>query len=223
MLGPIGAGIARPRDGEKPAGPQGVIGALGLAGPQVCAAPTGAGAPRLIPIGAATLLGAFPETTSSSSAAKAEDPRIPFGLGERREGDPDPELAPSPDPLVVVGRAMGAIGRVIGPGPAAPSACGPLLLLPLLLLLRIGIEARRPCPGASIDGPGDAGVGARGVLGLGGPMGEGAPGGGGPGGMPTPPRGIPTPIGIPRLKFGSNGGPVNPRGRPDGVRGVPGG
>ena len=59
-------------------------------------------------------------TTSSSSAARAADPSIPFGLGERREGDVAPD--PEPDAFVsaaVDGRAIGAIGRVMGPGSAA--------------------------------------------------------------------------------------------------------
>lgn len=46
-----------------------------------------------------TVLRAF-GTTSSSSAARAEDPRT-FGLGDRRTGDADP------DPDCSVGRAMG--------------------------------------------------------------------------------------------------------------------
>lgn len=75
------------------------------------ACPTGAGATRRV--------GA--ETTSSSSAASADEPSTPFGLGERRVGEvepePDPEAGASP-----AGRAIGAIGRVIGPGSAAIEA-----------------------------------------------------------------------------------------------------
>ena len=55
------------------------------------------------------------DTTSSSSAASAEDPRTRGGLGERPLGDPELELA-SPFPPPAVGRAIGVIGRVIGPG-----------------------------------------------------------------------------------------------------------
>jgi hypothetical protein len=72
-------------------------------------------------VGPPTLLGTCPVTTSSSSAASAEDPRTRFGLGERRLGDPELEL-PSPFPPVgppAVGRAIGAMGLVIGPGPEA--------------------------------------------------------------------------------------------------------
>jgi len=53
-------------------------------------------------------------TTSSSSARSAADPRTPLGLGERREGDADPD--PEPPSPEGVGLAIGAIGRVIGPG-----------------------------------------------------------------------------------------------------------
>lgn len=54
-------------------------------------------------------------TISSSSAASAEEPSTPFGLGERRLGDVEPEPVGSP-----AGRAMGAMGagRPIGPGSA---------------------------------------------------------------------------------------------------------
>ena len=54
------------------------------------------------------------DTTSSSSAASAEDPRTRGGLGERPLGDPELELA-SPFPPQAVGRAIKVIGRVIGP------------------------------------------------------------------------------------------------------------
>jgi hypothetical protein len=110
-------------------------------------------------------------TTSSSSAARADDPRTPFGLGDRRLGDPDPELVPSVV-VVVLGRAIGAIGRVMGPGPPTDMAAR---------------DARRPEP--NMDGPGVA----RGVLPFGGPMGvgglldEASP--------PDPTRVIGTPIG----------------------------
>jgi len=93
------------------------------------------------------LLGPCADTTSSSSAASAEDPRTPLGLGERRFGDPEPELAASPLPPAgppAIGRAIGAIGRVIGPGPEAS------LLVPCCCKF---VDARRPWPGASIEGP----------------------------------------------------------------------
>lgn len=146
-------------------------------------------------------------TTSSSSAANAEEPRVPLGLGERRLGEPDPELAFSPE-LDAIGRAIGARGRVMGPGPE-PSVCACIF-----------IDPRRPWPGASIDGPGVGGTGVRGVLGFGGPIGEGTPGA-----MPIPlPMGTPMLIGIPRLKVGSNDGPLlKVRDRPEGVIGLPGG
>lgn len=152
-----------------------------------------------------TLLGPVPATTSSSSAANADDPRVPFGLGDLLLGDPDPELAPSADVPPPGGRAIGAIGRVIGPGPDASVG-----------VLRTATEPRRPCPGASIGAPG-ADVEARGVFGLGGPIGDGAPAG--------LFMGTPIPIGIPRLKAGSNGGggpALKLRDIPEG-RGVPGG
>lgn len=91
--------------GDAPA----AIDPLGLC--QLC--PTGAG-------GAARRPGAL--TTSSSSASKAAEPST-FGLGERRLGEAPPEPEPDADVespfTVVVGRAIGAIGRVIGPGSAA--------------------------------------------------------------------------------------------------------
>lgn len=49
--------------------------------------------------------------TSSSSGDRAEEPRNPLGLGDRRLGEPEPDPGPSP-----AGRAMGAIGRATGPG-----------------------------------------------------------------------------------------------------------
>lgn len=64
--------------------------------------------------------------TSSSSGDNAEEPSMPFGLGERRLGEPEPELGVSP-----AGRAIGAIGRATGPG--SP------------------IEARLPGPGGTIE------------------------------------------------------------------------
>jgi len=56
-------------------------------------------------------------TISSSSAASADEPSTPFGLGERRLGDVEPE------PGSPAGRAIGAmgvrgVGRPIGPGSA---------------------------------------------------------------------------------------------------------
>ena len=90
------------------------------------ATPTGAG-------GMLRLLGAV--TTSSSSAASADEPSTPLGLSFRRIGDALPEFEeewpPVPDPEAspfAVGRAMGAMGpmgpigptgRPIGPGSAA--------------------------------------------------------------------------------------------------------
>jgi hypothetical protein len=72
-------------------------------------------------------------TTSSSSVARAEDPRT-FGLGDRRTGEADP------DPDCSVGRAMGWMGRggPIGPGSAM-------------------MDCRLPEPGASIEGGGGLG------------------------------------------------------------------
>lgn len=72
-------------------------------------------------------------TISSSSAASADEPKTPFGLGDRRLGDVEPE-----PPVSAAGRAIGAIGvdgigRPIGP--------------------RSTIEGRRPGgPGASCVG-----------------------------------------------------------------------
>lgn len=96
-------------------------------------------------------------TTSSSSAASADDPST-FGLGLRLTGDPVPEPPASPFVVVVVGRAIG-VGRVIGPG---------------LLVVSRGTDPRLPAPGASMGEGSDVdGVGASGVLGFdGGPMGE---------------------------------------------------
>lgn len=59
--------------------------------------------------------------TSSSSAASADEPRNPFGLGERRLGDVDP------DPESPAGRAMGATGRVIGPGSFTEARRAPVI------------------------------------------------------------------------------------------------
>jgi len=149
------------------------------------------------------LLGPVAGTTSSSSAARADEPKIPFGLGERRLGDPELVLAPSPGVLLTVGRAMGAIGRVMGPGPD--------------MSVWTGIDGRRPCPGASMDGPG-ADVEASGIFGFGGPIGVGGVAEGPL--LLLLPIGTPIPIGIPRLKLGSNTGLAKPRG---GAIGVPGG
>jgi len=49
--------------------------------------------------------------TSSSSGDNADEPSMPFGLGERRLGEPEPEPGVS-----LVGRAMGAMGLATGPG-----------------------------------------------------------------------------------------------------------
>lgn len=154
--------------------------------------------PIPITVDAPTLLGPCADTTSSSSAANAEDPRTRFGLGERRLGDPEPELAASPFPPPAVGLAIGAIGRVIGPGPEAS------LLDP---------DAWRPWPGASI------GPEAVGVIGFadfaGGPIGEGVEDG-----RPLPlPKGTPTPIVMARLKAGSKDPPLKTRGGTDGLNG----
>jgi len=103
---PIGGGRGDPKPGG-PGGPQGVrtsptaLRGPGLAGPQPC--PTVPADPARRFVGAGT--------TSSSSAARAEDPRMPFGLGERRLGDPDPDPGVSP-----VGLAIGARGLATGPG-----------------------------------------------------------------------------------------------------------
>ena len=63
-------------------------------------------------------------TTSSSSSASVEEPSgLPAGLGERRTGDALPELDEEVEASsFTAGRAIGAIGalgRVIGPGSAA--------------------------------------------------------------------------------------------------------
>lgn len=107
--GPIGGGRGEAKVGA--GGPHGdrmsgtELRGLAVAGPQPC--PTVPGATERRPTGA--------PTTSSSSGIKADEPRTPFGLGERREGDVEPEPEASP----VLGRAIGAIGLVIGPGSAA--------------------------------------------------------------------------------------------------------
>lgn len=77
-------------------------------------------------------------TTSSSSATRADEPSGALGLGERRDGEAAPDPDPEPESVVVVGRAMGAMGRVIGPGSGAAA------------------DTRRPeiaPPGAADDGP----------------------------------------------------------------------
>lgn len=136
-----------------------------------------------------------PGTTSSSSAASAEEPRIPFGLGDLLTGELDPGLEFSPFITVLVdpvGRAIGAIGREIGPKFCIGSATG---------ALEGGASGRmcmlrRPDPGAKEDGgpapgppPGVVGDPEGPVIGVldfeGGPMGDGIPEGR-PGG---PPRG----------------------------------
>ena len=127
---------------------------------------------------------------------------MPFGLGDRRLGEPEPELAPSPEPPTI-GRAMGAMGRVMGPGPDNESPWA-------------ATDPRRPVPGASMGGAGTLELITG--LGLGGPMGEGAA----DGIFTEPASGTPIGIGM-RLKLGSNDGPaLKPRARPDGS-GVPGG
>ena len=117
-------------------------------------------------------------------------------------GEPEPELAPSPEPPTI-GRAMGAMGRVMGPGPDNESPWA-------------ATDPRRPVPGASMGGAGTLELITG--LGLGGPMGEGAA----DGIFTEPVSGTPIGIGM-RLKLGSNDGPaLKPRARPDGS-GVPGG
>lgn len=193
----------------------------GLALAQVCPPgppPIGI-APIPMGVDPPTLLGPCADTTSSSSAASAEDPRMPFGLGDRRLGDPDPELLASPLPATgpppATGRAIGAIGRVIGPGPETS------LLPPCTCKFNTGAEARRPCPGASREGP-EAEVEvvlcAEGFATFaGGPIGEGGTA------LPLL-MGTPTPMGIPRLKAGSKEDPpLKPRGSTEGLNGVPGG
>ena len=65
--------------------------------------------------GGAAVRRAGVDTTSSSSAASADEPRVPFGLGERRLGEPEPDLVSA-----AAGRAIGArTGRATGPGSAA--------------------------------------------------------------------------------------------------------
>lgn len=135
-----------------------------------------------IPIGAAPVRRAV-GTTSSSSAARADDPNL--GLGDLRTGELEPGLvlSPAPAPLALVdaaGLAIGAIGLVIGPGPGAAFAPpeGPASEW-------MGIELLLPDPGASIllgrvdGGPGVVGElldGIRGVFDfVGGPMGDGTP------------------------------------------------
>ena len=100
------------RGEEKPGGPHGdrksVIELRALAVPHPCPGPGGAAERRPA--------GAF--TTSSSSGDSADDPSTPFGLGDRRLGDADPE------PDASTGRAIGAIGRETGPGSALLSRLG---------------------------------------------------------------------------------------------------
>ena len=142
-------------------------------------------------------------TTSSSSAANADDPRTPFGLGDRRLGDPDPELVvPSPDVAAfpVMGRAMGARGRVIGPGPE-PTTGEDVEATAAESGLRTA-ELRRLEPGASIEGAEEVTV--NGVLGFGGPIGVSPP---------EPPRVSGIPIGgidmdLVKDAAGSNEGPA---------------
>jgi hypothetical protein len=142
---------------------------------------------------------------------------MPFGLGERRLGDPEPELAASPLPLAgpppATGRAIGAIGRVMGPGPEASPCC---------CKFNTGADARRPWPGASIEGPeaeAEAGPCVGGFAAFaGGPIGEGVVAGGA---LPLP-KGTLTPSGMPRLKAGSKEAPpLKPRGRLEGLKGAP--
>jgi len=79
------------------------------------------------------------ETNSSSSAASADEPRIPFGLGERRTGEPCTDAdADAESPDVPAGRAMGAIEAMSVIGAGRP--IGPTSLT----------EERRPDPGARL-------------------------------------------------------------------------
>lgn len=150
---PIGVGcplpppgrIGEPKPGaEDPGGPHPpspppiVEATLGLegGGPQT---ELPGGAPRPIPIGALGPRRMGVLTTSSSSAANADEPRT-LGLGERRTGELKLELLESP----WTGRAIGA-GRVIGPGAA-------LLLALLAGPSLIRVDPRRPIPGASMGG-----------------------------------------------------------------------
>lgn len=101
---PIGGGGGRGEANVEPGAPQGdrksVIELRALAVPHPW--PTGAAERR--PAGA--------DMTSSSSGESADEPRTPFGLGDRRLGEVEPE------PVASTGRAIGAIGLVIGPGSA---------------------------------------------------------------------------------------------------------
>lgn len=165
-------GTVREGEGEKlflPCDGQGLRAVRGLAGPHDWRGVMGTPVPIGVVVGSRRPA-AF-GTTSSSSAASADDPRTPFGLGDRWLGDPDPELV-VPSVVVVPGRAIGAIGRVMGPGPPGPR------------------EARRP--EENICEPGVEAL-VKGVLPFGGPIGvwglldEERP--------PDPPREIGTPIG----------------------------
>jgi hypothetical protein len=181
LLGPIA--VRAEEKAEAVQGPPLKLASLravrGLALPQFC--PPGPPMGNVpIPM-AVALLGPCADTTSSSSAANADDPRTRLGLGERQLGDPEPELA-SPFPPPAVGRAIGAIGRVIGPGPEASL---------------LDADAWRPWPGAR---PAGAVPCAAGFAAFVGPIGGG-----------RAPKGTPTPIGIPRLKVGSKDPPLKPR------------
>ena len=188
MLGPIA--VRGEEKAEAVQGPPLKLASLsavrGLALPQFC--PPGPPPMGNVPIPmVAALLGPCADTTSSSSAANADDPRTRLGLGERQLGDPEPELAASPGPFPppAVGRAIGAIGRVIGPGPEASL---------------LDADAWRPWPGArpvEVTVPCAADFAAF----VGGPIGGGG----------RAPKGTPTPIGIPRLKVGSKDPPLKPR------------
>lgn len=153
--------------------------------------PVNVGPTPIPPIGAMPVDLRAAGTTSSSSAASADEPNRPFGLGDLLAGEFDLGLGLSPFAVVALadpeGRAIGARGREIGPrfcrsgtaGALDPAASERACIL------------RRPDPGANEDGGPPGVVGdpegpAIGVLGFeGGPIGDGMPEGR-PGG---PPRG----------------------------------
>lgn len=74
----------------------------------------GLGLPHPWPTGAGLPVRRGGAMTSSSSADSAEEPNLPFGLGERRFGEPEPD--PDAVDASPAGRAMGARGRATGPG-----------------------------------------------------------------------------------------------------------
>ena len=138
-----GRGDTNPGPGAEPQGGMRISGPLlrGLAAVPTAPAPhptpTALGRPERRP-GAVTI--------SSSSAASADEPSTPFGLGVRCAGDvePDPDAEADADadgsPAGRAIGAMGAVGRVIGPGSAD-------------IAVDSASDARRtPDPGASCVG-----------------------------------------------------------------------